>query len=115
MEVCTTLSAFSRSPAPTQRDITESAPTLSPMNKLTMRLTRELVEPTAAIAVWSANCPTVMMSAALYKSCRMPDAAKGRKKSRILPKSGRVHMSISRFFFLGRTSAVSITKPLFSV
>ena len=40
-----------------------------------------------------------MMSAALNKSCKIPEHMSGREKSRIFLKSGPLHMSISYDFF----------------
>ena len=66
-----------------------------PMNRLTMSWMRALVEPTAARAVGPTNWPTTMMSAALNKSCRIPDRARGMANRMVLLTMGPLVMSIS--------------------
>ena len=51
--------------APIKRAHTTPEPVDNPMNKLRIRLTRELVEPTAAREALPANLPMTIMSAAL--------------------------------------------------
>ena len=71
------------------------APTEKPINRLTIRLMTALVEPTAARAVGPTNWPTTMMSAALNKSCRIPDRARGMANRMVLLTMGPLVMSIS--------------------
>ena len=63
------------------------------------RLIREEVDPTAASAWLPANRPTTTMSAALNKSWRIPESIRGTANSRIFPKSGPLHISISYDLF----------------
>ena len=49
----------------------------SPINTLVKRLISEPVEPTAANASLPANLPTTIVSAALNKSCKIPESING--------------------------------------
>ena len=71
-----------------------------PTNRLIIRLISAPVEPTAAIASLPVKRPTTTMSAALNKSCKMPEIISGMEKIRILLKSGPLHISISYDFFM---------------
>ena len=75
--------------------MTTLAPTLRPINTFTSRLISEPVEPTAASAWAPAKRPTTTISAALYKSCRMPVRISGPENISTLGKSAPVVMSIS--------------------
>src|SRR5699024_9021785 len=66
-----------------------------PRNRLTIRLFKEEVAPTAAMALLLANCPNTMMSAALNSSCKMLEAIRGIEKRSRLPTRGPLHISIS--------------------
>src|SRR5699024_8672716 len=66
-----------------------------PRNRLTIRLFKEEVAPTAAIALLLANCPSTMMSAALNSSCRMLEAISGIEKRSRLPARGPLHIASS--------------------
>ena len=70
------------------------------MNRLTKRLIKEVVEPTAAKASLPVYRPTTMMSAALNSSCKMPEHISGSANSRILLNSGPLHISISYVLFM---------------
>ena len=49
----------------------------------------------ATMAPLPVNWPTTMMSAALKRSCKMPESMSGMAKRRMLPSSGPLHISIS--------------------
>ena len=71
------------------------------MNKLTIKLIRALVEPTAARAWGPTNCPTTMMSAALNSSCKNAGNRQGDGEPDDLPQQGAVgHVN-----FIGATAA----------
>ena len=97
---------------------TTFAPTERPTNRLTSRLMRELVDPTAARELSPAKRPTTMMSAALNRSCKMPDPISGRANRSIFFRTGPDVMSIpyvfvfSGFMFL---SPVSFRYAVFSL
>ena len=100
--VCTLLLTRSPSRAPAKRATTASAPTLSPINKLVIKLMSAPVLPTAATAASlssPANRPNTMMSAALYSNCNTAVKTNGSANSTVLPNSGRVHRSTGAFVF----------------
>ena len=99
MAVCTVSSTSCLDFMPKYWATTTLPPADSPRNRFTIRLLRELVEPTAAMASLLSNCPTTTISAALNSSCSMPDSISGTEKRSSLPMRGPLHMSIviSRF------------------
>ncbi len=56
------------------------------------------MEPTAARDSWPAYFPTTIMSAALNKSCKIPDSINGTANTTSFEKRGPLHISISYFF-----------------
>ena len=94
MEVWTPLRTSSSRPAPRSRATTTLAPTDRPMKMLTIRLMREVVEPTAARASGPAKRPTTTTSAALKRSCSRLDSISGRANSSSFPARGPWTMSI---------------------
>jgi len=75
--------------------MTALPPMEMPINRLTIRLMMEPLEPTAASAWLPTYRPTTMISAALKRSCSIPVAISGREKSRIFCGKLPVHISIS--------------------
>jgi hypothetical protein len=69
-------------------------PTEKPTNRLTSRLIRELVDPTAASAASPAQRPTTTTSAALNSSCSRLESISGRANNKIFPASGPCTISI---------------------
>ena len=70
------------------------------MNTFTSRLISAEVDPTAASAWLPEKRPTTMISAALNKSCRMPESISGTANRIIRLSSGPCIMSISYDFFI---------------
>ena len=111
--VCTTRSSRSSFFAPIHRAAAVHAPTDRPKNRFVIRLISDPVDPTAPADTSLANCPSVMMSDALYKSCKIPVAMIGREKRKILPRRGRDVMSSSLFFFF-TFSLIDLFLPFFA-
>ncbi len=73
------------------------------------RLISAEFDPTAASALSPANRPTTTISAALNSSCRMLEHISGNAKRSILPNTEPLHMSISYFLFIYRSSLFFMT------
>ena len=97
-EVCTVSCMPFSSLAPKQRAATTFAPSERPTKRLTRRLMRAPLEPTAASAVLPAKRPTTTTSAALNSSCKMLEAASGSANRMIFWSSGPVVRSLVREF-----------------
>ena len=87
MEVCTAWCTIVSFFSPMACAIVTFAPSAMPMNRLTMRVLSELVEPTAAMAWLLSQLPTTMMSAALNSWLKIAVAATGMAKRGILSHS----------------------------
>ena len=70
------------------------------MKTLTRRFINDEVEPIAASAFVPTNLPATIMSAALNKSCNIPESMSGMVKETILGKSFPSHMFILYSFLL---------------
>lgn len=62
------------------------------------------------MALLLANCPSTMISAALNRSCKMPDAINGRENRSRLPISGPLHISISNEWRMVRIAPLSLRR-----
>ena len=85
---------FSFSPRPMRDAMTTFVPRERPENRLTRRLMRAALLPTAAIAVEESKRPTTARSAELNSCCRMLARASGRAKRTIFPARGPCSISI---------------------
>ena len=98
IEVCTVSLTSLSLRAPWYLAVNTLQPIASPTKRLTRRLIRDEVEPTAASEFSLPKRPTTMMSAALNKSCRMLEQTKGNAKTSMRLKIGPSIISISCFF-----------------
>ena len=99
IEVCTILLTLSNFFAP----YSLAAATFEPMERPTKRFVRRFIsavfEPTAARELSPAKRPTTTMSAALNKSCNIPEHISGRVNISIFFRIEPLHISISYFAF----------------